>query len=274
MSLPPRTTQSITGKTRLMFIMGDPIDHVVGTAVLNAAWSRLGRDMVTVPLHVRPDDLGRMLDMLRASDNVAGTGITIPHKIAGRAMMDHLTEAAMLAGAVNFVRRNADGTLTGHNVDGTGFLAGLAARGIVLDGRRVALSGAGGVARSIAFAVAGSGARSLTLRNRDMSKAEALARDIAAWTGANGCGVTARQDIGQPEILINATSLGMTETDPLPFTEAEMAQAICLAEVVMTPAETPVMKLAAGRGIATVGGRAMMDPQADLVARFLDGDPA
>jgi len=265
---------AITGKTRVMFIMGEPIAHVVGTAVLNAAWERLGRDLVTVPLHVMPDDLPHMLDTVRKSPSVAGTGITIPHKIAAASLVDRLTAAAAHAGAVNFVRRNADGTLTGHNVDGSGFLAGLAARGIDFAGRTAALAGSGGVARAIAFAAAGSALTSLTIRNRDPGKAEALAADIRAWAGASGCAVSAGDEIGGADILINGTSLGMHEGDPLPFTTDEVAAASVAAEVVMTPAETPFLAIAAGHGCAVVPGRAMLDPQADLVARFLDGDPA
>lgn len=263
----------VTGRTRVMFIMGDPIGHVVGTAVLNRAWEAAGRDMITIPLHVRAADLPHMLDTIRRAPNVAGTGITIPHKIAARKCVEHVTEAARRAGAVNFIRRNADGSLTGHNVDGEGFLAGLAAHDVDPAGRHVLLAGAGGVARAIAFALAGAGAASLTIRNRDKAKAGALASDIAASGTAGTCalGTTPGQS---PEILINATSLGMAEGDPLPFSPPEIGAAMAVAEVVMTPAETPLIAAARDAGCAVVPGRAMMDPQAALVAAFLDGDPA
>lgn len=274
MNLPPATTLRITGKSRIMFIMGDPIDHVIGTALLNAAFAEMQRDLVLVPLHVRPGDLAHMLDTVRKADNMAGTGITIPHKIAARDLVDHLTEAARLAGAVNFVRRNADGTLTGHNVDGAGFLAGLTANGVDLSGQHVAMAGAGGVARPIAFAIAGAGAASLVIRNRDMAKAEALARDVANWSGAAGCKVTARTEIGPADVAINATALGMREDDALPFEAAEVAGCKALAEVVMTPVVTRFLALANATGANAIGGRAMLDPQAELVARLLDGDPA
>ena len=259
----------ITGKTRVMFILGDPISHVVGTAVLNAEWARLGLDLVTVPLHVRPQDLPQALDLMRRTPNVAGSGITIPHKLASVSLVDHLTESARLTGAVNFLRRNPDGTLTGHNVDGAGFMSGLAAHGIDIRGQRVALAGAGGVARAIAFAVVGSGAASLTIRNRDAGKAQALARDINAWSEAT-CPVTAGDD-PDAQVLINGTALGMHEGDALPFPAT--GAATVAAEVVMSPAQTPFLQRAAAAGARTVPGRAMMDPQADLVARFLNGDP-
>lgn len=263
----------ITGRTRVMFIMGDPIGHVVGTAVLNAAWQDAGRDLVTVPLHVLAPDLPHMLDSLRKAPNVAGTGITIPHKIAALSLVDHVTEAARLAGAVNFIRRNPDGSLTGHNIDGAGFLAGLAAHGIDPVGRSVHIAGAGGVARPIAFALAAAGAHRLTIRNRDMAKAEALLADIRASGVAPGCILETTP--GAPaDLLVNATSLGMKETDPMPFDLADIATGAIVAEVVMTPAETPLLAAARARGCTIVPGRAMMDPQAALVAAFLDGTPA
>lgn len=264
----------ITGRTKVMFLIGDPIDHVIGTAVLNAAWARALRDLVTVPLHVRPADLPHALEMIRRAPNVAGTGITIPHKIAAAGLVDRLTEAAAQVGAVNFIRRDADGRLTGHNVDGAGFLAGLRAAGVNPSGRSVALAGAGGVARAIAFALAGAGAGALNIRNRDAAKAERLAADIAAWPGAAGCRPSANAPVGAADILVNGTALGMRADDPPPFAEAETPEGAVVAEVVMTPPLTPLLQAAAARGLSTVPGRAMLDPQAALVARFLDGDPA
>lgn len=274
MTMPAAPNLLITGRTKVMFLIADPVDHVIGTAVLNAAWAAEGRDIVAVPLHVRPADLADALAMIRRAPNVAGTGITIPHKIAAAGLVDRLTEAAAQAGAVNFIRRDADGRLTGHNVDGAGFLAGLGAAGVEVAGRSVALAGAGGVARAIGFALAGAGAGALNIRNRDAAKAERLIADIAAWPGAARCRLSANAPVGAADILINATALGMRAEDPTPFAAAELPDAATVAEVVMAPALTPLLKAAAARGLRTVPGRAMMDPQAALVARFLDGDPA
>ncbi|WP_163851395.1 shikimate dehydrogenase family protein [Pseudooceanicola aestuarii] len=263
----------ITGRTAVLFIMGDPIDHVIGTDVLNRTWVETGRALVTVPLQVRAADLPYMLDMLRRAPNVAGTGITIPHKIAAVALVDHLTDAALQAGAVNFIRRNADGTLTGHNVDGAGFVAGLAAQGVAATGRDVLMLGAGGVGRAIAFAMAGGGARSLTIRNRDVARARALADAIRDSGVAPGCALHVG-DGPTPGLIINATALGMDPDDPLPLPADQIPLGAIVAEVVMTPAITPLLTAAQARNCRIVPGRAMMDPQAGLVGAFLDGTPA
>ena len=274
----PASTLTITGASRVMFIMGDPIDQVIGTATLNAHWADLGRDLVTVPLHTRPEHLAGMLDAIRQSPSLAGTGITIPHKIAALSLVDHMTEAARRVGSVNFIRRNPDGSLTGHNVDGAGFLEGLSAQGIDPAGLSVALAGAGGVARAIAFALVGAGIARLTLSNRNSDKATALAEDLATSAAAAGCAITVHPPGDRipegAELLINATSLGMRASDPLPFAEAQIVEARILAEVVMRPADTAFLARGHALGLTCVPGHAMLAPQADLVARFLDGDTA
>mgnify|MGYP003645220342 CR=1 FL=1 len=272
----PAAPLTITGKSRVMFIMGDPITQVVGTAALNAHWTQSGRDLVTVPLHTQPDDLEHMLGMLRRSKCVAGTGVTVPHKIAAYRLVDRLTTAARQIGSVNFIRRDPDGSLVGHNIDGAGFLAGLKGAGVALQGRSVDLAGAGGVARAIAFALVSAGVRHLVLRNRDSARAEGLARDLHDRSDTSGCDIAVHEaETAKPaDMLVNGTSLGMRAADPLPFTPGEIEGAKILAEVVMTPAETPFLAQGRAAGLTCVPGMAMLTPQADLVARFLDGDPA
>ena len=148
----------ITGKTRIMFILADAVDHIVGSDVLNRAFDDMKLDVAVSPLSIGSDDLAATLDLIRRIGNVAGFGVTIPHKIAAVGLVDELTDAARDIGAVNFVRRNQNGSLTGHNIDGEGFIAGLAAHGVETRDARILQIGAGGVGRAIAFALAGEGA--------------------------------------------------------------------------------------------------------------------
>lgn len=261
----------ITGKTAVMFIIADPIEHVLGTAVLNAHFRRSGQDIVACPLHVRPEDLEATLRVIRRLQNVIGFGVTIPHKISIVAMLDHVTRNAELVGAVNFVRRDPDGRLTGHNVDGEGFVAGLDANGVTVSGMSVLQVGAGGAGRAIAFAVASSGAKKLNIINRTMAKAEELARAVQAAHPA--CDVTVRApDLEDVDLVINATSVGMRPDDPLPLDLAGLGPAAAVAEVIMRPEMTAMLRRAAERGCTTVPGRAMLDHQIALAAAFLTAD--
>lgn len=265
------TVMEITGKTAVMFIIADPIEHVLGTAVFNAHFRRSGQNIVACPLHVRAEDLEATLGVLRRLANVIGFGVTIPHKIPIIAMLDRVTRNGELVGAVNFVRRDSDGRLTGHNVDGEGFVAGLDAHGVTVAGRSVLQVGAGGAGRAIAFAVASSGAGKLNIVNRTMARAEDLARAVQAAHPA--CKVTARPpDLGNVDLVINATSVGMKPDDPLPLDLSGLSPAAVVAEVIMRPEMTTMLRQAAERGCTTVPGRAMLDHQVVLAAAFLTAD--
>ncbi len=261
----------ITGKTKITFILGDPVDHIVGTDILNNAFAARGIDMACSPLRVPPDALGQVFATMRHLGNVAGFGCTIPHKAAALSLVDDVTAEAAEAGAVNYVRRNPDGSLTGHNIDGTGFLAGLASHDVTLSGKRVLQVGAGGVGKAIAFAVAKGGTAELLIANRSIERAEGLAASVRKATGCKTSAVASEamppaEDFG---LVINCTSMGMRAGDSLPFDPSRLMPFTTVAEVIMTPAMTPILEAAAARGCRIVPGRAMMDPQAALVAEFL-----
>ncbi len=261
----------ITGKTKIMFILGDALAHIVGTDLFNQAFAGQGLDVACSALHVSPKSLPTVVEALRHMQNVVGTGVTIPHKIAIVKLVDELTPQARLVGAVNFVRRNPDGSLKGHNIDGTGFLAGLTANQVSVSGKRVLQVGAGGVGRAIAFAVAGDGAAELVIANRDPDKATELAKAIRLAVPACKASGVALGNMPATEgfgLVINCTSLGVKDGDSLPFDPSRLKAETVVAEVVMTPAITPVMAAAQSRGCKVIAGRAMLQPQPALLAEF------
>ena len=262
----------ITGKTRIIFILGDPVAHIVGTDVLNRAFAERGLDMAVSPLQIAPADLDHTFAMLRRIKNVAGFGITIPHKIAAVGLVDELTHAARDIGAVNFVRRNADGSLTGHNVDGAGFMAGLKQHGFSGREAKVLMVGAGGVGRAIGFAVARAGASRLAIANRTPRAAIELGAAIAAAVPGlvpQTYAADALPPLGAFDLVINATALGMEPGDPMPFAPSGLSAEATVAEVVMSPAMTKVLLAAQAKGCRIVPGGAMMAGQPALVADFL-----
>jgi shikimate dehydrogenase len=259
----------ITGRTKVFLLLADPVAHVVGTAIMNAHFAAVGIDFSASPAHVAAADLPTMLAAARIMRNVVGLGITIPHKIAILPLLDEVGARGRAVGAVNFVRREPDGRLVGDNIDGVGFVAGLARRGIDVAGRRVLQAGAGGVGRAIAFALAEAGAAELVIVNRDAGKGAALATAVSAAFPACRARAEAAGDAGAADIVVNATALGMKPGDPLPLDLAGIRPQAVVAEVVMTPAETPVLAEAARHGCRTVPGRAMLDEQMVLLQAFL-----
>lgn len=257
----------ITGKSRIMFILADPVGHVRAPAVLNAYFSSIGVDLAASPLHVAPADLPKVLDAIRSMKNVIGFGVTIPHKIAILDHLDEITEEARQIGAVNFVRKNADGSLTGTNTDGTGFVTGLQKNGVDPAGKRVLQLGAGGAGRAVAFALARAGVSTLRIENRDPARAQNLAAAVAKAFPATE--VSAGPATGQDfDILVNTKSLGMKPDDPLTFDAGLIAKTPVSAEVIMMPPITKLLAEAERSGQKAVPGKAMLDAQMQLVAEF------
>lgn len=270
--LPTPAAREITGHTRLYGILADPIHHVKTPQMLNALMARENIDGVLVPMHVGADGLAALVAGLRALRNLGGVIVTVPHKTAMVDLCDEVTASARAIGAVNTVRRTADGRLIGEMLDGKGFVGGLIAAGLDPRGRSAYLAGAGGAANAIAFALAEAGVSRLTIANRTRAKAQDLADRLAA--ACPGLALT----IGGPdpsghELVVNATSLGLAEGDPLPLDADRLEAAQTVAEIIMQPEETALLKAAAARGCRVHPGRPMLACQLDLMADFLGMRP-
>ncbi|KAA5606617.1 shikimate dehydrogenase [Roseospira marina] len=258
----------ITGTTRVYGVLADPIHHVKTPQVMNALFERHGVNGVLVPLHVRPDGLARALDGLRALANVGGFIATVPHKPAMLDLCDDVTEAARRIGAVNCVRREADGRMVGAMLDGIGFVEGLRSAGIDPKGWRAYVAGAGGAASAMAFALAEAGVSHLTIANRTEAKARALAERVAetypALTLSTDAGTVAGHDL-----VVNGTSVGMAEGDGAPLDTDQLQPNMVVAEAIMQPVMTPLLTAAQARGCRIQPGLPMLESQIVLMARHM-----
>ncbi len=258
----------ITGKTRLYAIIADPISHVRTPEVFNELFSLNCCDAVLVPIQVAPEGLEAVLTAFRTMKNLGGFVTTVPHKTAVAALCDELGDAGRAIGAVNAVRREADGRLIGNMFDGAGFVAGLRSQGYDPAGRRALLIGAGGAAAAIAFALAEAGVASLTVANRTRSKAEEIAVRIAKYFPARPI-MVGNADPTDHDLVINATSLGLRADDPLPIDATMLTPAMTVAEIIMKPETTPLLAAAKARGCTIHYGRHMLDEQVRLIADFI-----
>lgn len=263
----------VSGLTRLLYVLADPVAHVRGPTFLNAHFREHGFDVVAVPLHVVPADLGRVVAAIKTVRNVAGFGVTIPHKIAVIPFLDEITARARIIEAVNFVKRTADGRLIGDNLDAAGFISGLHQRGFSARGRRVLQLGAGGAGRATAFALAEDGASELVVSNRDLAKAEALAAQLSRAFPAMSTRAGA-EPVENFQLVVNSTSLGLGAEDDLPIDVSRLCASTVVYDIVANPPVTALMAAAAARGAATIGGSAMLAAQMDLVSNFVLGNDA
>lgn len=261
----------ISGRTQLCCLLADPVEHVRTPQMFNAHLEARAVDVVVVPLHVARDDLVRVVGALRGIANLRAIIVTVPHKIPIVELCDTLHESAQRVGAVNIIRRERDGRLIGANFDGFGFVAALQASVGRLAGRSVFMAGAGGVARAIAFELARAGAVRLMLHNRSLAKGAALLRDVArAFPATSTAIVTATPP--DCDIAINATSLGLHAGDPLPFSLEPLHGGAAVAEVVMQPLITPLLRAAQARGLRIVTGDGMLTAQLPCWMHFLGFD--
>lgn len=262
-------TGPITGRTRLYGILADPIAHVKAPEVMHALFAEHGIDGVLVPIHVTPDGLAGVLKGLRRIENFGGFIATVPHKSTVLTLCDRVSDHARLVGAVNCVRREADGTMIGDMLDGIGFVAGLKASGFDPSAKRVFLAGAGGAARAIAFALADAGIEALTISNRTQAKADDLVRRVSASYPKIAMQGD-RAAIDEADLIVNATVLGMKSEDALPLDAGRLHSGQTAAEVIMEPATTAFLKKARAKGCRVHGGLPMLQSQIALMARHME----
>ena len=268
---------SITGKTKICGIIGDPIEHSMSPVMHNAAFQALDLDYVYLPFHVRQEELPGAIAGIRAL-NVVGLNVTIPHKEAVIPLLDRLEPLAERMGAVNTIV-NEGGLLTGHNTDAPGFLQALRSKGIDPEGKSILILGAGGASKGISFILAEAGA-SLVILNRTVTRAEELASQIAQYYHRRPEALTLSEEnlargLDGADILVNTTSVGMVpyvNQTPMPANLLNPNLVVC--DIVYNPLETRLLKEAKAAGARTIDGLNMLVWQGALAFEKWTGQKA
>ncbi|MDB5742487.1 MAG: aroE 1 [Polaromonas sp.] len=255
------------GSTRLYVILGDPVAQVMAPVLMNQVFRNCQKDAVMVPMHVHPAELVEVVRGLKRIANLDGMLITVPHKFAVAALVDHVSLAVELAGSANALRREPDGTWSAENFDGHGFLEGLRQAGHEPAGKRIVLIGAGGAGAAIAAALAGCSVAELVIMDVLVDKATRLADGLNA---THACTVHAGNvgDWSQFDIAINATPLGLCADDPMPFDVHRLNPRCVVADIIMKPHETRLVLASAARGLHVHHGIRMLTPQIEMYREF------
>jgi shikimate dehydrogenase len=261
----------ITGATRVYAILADPIHHVKTPQGINSLFQQAGVDAVMVPVHVAPTGLRKFIEGLREMQNFDGCVVTVPHKTAVISLCDALTPEAKHIGAANVLHRTAEGKLIGGMLDGEGFVAGLRSQGHEPKGLSVYLAGAGGAASAIAFALARAGVAKLTISNRSATKVEQLANRLQPLYPQLPVFIGSDDPRGH-DLVVNATSLGLKDTDPLPLNTKLLQSTQLVAEIIMQPVQTALLSAALEKGCPIHYGAPMLSAQIGLMAAFMRGD--
>ncbi|HEY6134999.1 MAG TPA: shikimate dehydrogenase [Rubrivivax sp.] len=258
---------NITGTTRVFVIVGDPVAQVRAPEVYNHLFQRHGVDAVVVPAKVPPAALTAFVHNALLAENFGGLWVTIPHKAAMLKLMSRCDAVAKIAGAVNAVRRHADGSLEGALFDGLGFAKGLDHFGIPVAGRRVLVVGAGGGGQAVAAALAERGAARLAIFNRTAARAADLVRLLAPTYGP-AVTVAPTADPAGYDLVVNCTSQGLKAGDALPFDPERVDRGAVVVDIIMTREPTPLLKACTALGVDAYPGFEMLVQQIPEYLRF------
>ncbi len=252
----------ITGKTKIVGVIGDPIEHSRSPQMHNAAFAELGLNYVYVPFHIRPDDLPTAIEGFKAI-NVVGLNVTLPHKQAVIPFLDEISREVELTGAVNTLTFQ-DGRIKGDNTDGWGFLEGMRETGFELSqGESALVIGAGGSARAVIVALGSIGLETIFVANRTVSKAVKLAECLSDSIGASvhGIGLDDSQledVVNNVALVVNTASVGMDISMPPIIDTDWLRSQTAVYDIVYTPPETRLLLAAAERGCHTIRGLSML----------------
>ena len=269
----------IDGKTKILGVIGDPIEHTFSPAMHNAGLDALKLNYIYLPFHVKPDRLKECIEGAKAM-GIQGLNVTIPHKTNVMKHLDEIDQVASMIGAVNTIQFNyvqdnessnqdngINVTTRGFNTDGYGCVRAIEEKTSIND-KKVTITGAGGAARAVAFQIANSGIDELSILNRNASKAESLAGDlitnleaIGIDIGINAYGIDdLKRELSDSDIFIDTTPIGMypNVNDKAIASVDMLHEDLLVNDIVYTPMETSLIKEAKLANATVVPGYKML----------------
>jgi len=262
----------INAQTKICIIIGDPVEHSLSPIMHNTAYRALHIDnqFVFLASRVSIEDVEQIVKAVRIM-GIRGLTCTIPHKLEVMKYIDKIDPIAQKIGAVNTVV-NDNGVLTGYNTDWIGAVVplenSLGKNGLI--DKNVALIGAGGASRAIAYGVIERGAK-LTIYNRTIETAKILANEL----GAEFASLDQIADVKNANIIINSTNIGMgslANETPVPDKFINRDQVIF--DAVYVPFETLFLKEARAKGATIIHGIEMLLHQGTAQFEYYTNHPA
>ncbi|MCI8484587.1 MAG: shikimate dehydrogenase [Lachnospiraceae bacterium] len=257
----------ITGKTKLTALLGSPVSHSISPQMHNEAFRHLGLDYVYLAFDVKPEYLKETIAGLKAV-GICGFNLTMPLKVHILPLLDELTPAAKLAGAVNTVIVK-DQRLIGHTTDGIGYMRSVLEAGHNIIGKKMTLLGAGGAATAICVQAALDGVASIDMfkrKNDSWDKTEAFCLRTASETGCQirlldiENAALLAESISESAILTNATNVGMSpDISCSPVSNPSiLSKGLIVSDIIYNPRETLLLQQAKAQGCPCFNGMDML----------------
>ena len=251
----------VNGYEFIAAVVGKPIAHSLSPLIHNTAFRQEKLNWSYHAVEVSQNEASECITAVREK-NIRGLSVTMPLKEAVIPYLDGLTETASKLNAVNCVFWDG-GDLIGDNTDGDGFVNALKLQlNEPLNGKTVAIIGAGGAARSIINSLGDNPVKEIIVVNRSNPKAEK-----AAYLGGPNARVGSYGDLTACDIVVNSTPLGMAGTSEeamLPVPVEFLSSTQTVIDLVYNPIETELLRQAKGLGARTFSGLGMLIHQALL----------
>ncbi|TIU42724.1 ThiF family adenylyltransferase [Mesorhizobium sp.] len=268
------TIPNLDGTSRIYAVFGDPIAQVQTPHLVNPIFSAAKTNIFAMPFHVTPENFSATWDAFAVMSNVAGIGVTVPHKVVAAERCATLTATARAVGAVNSIHRGQDGRMHGALFDGVGFIHGLGDGKAALKNARVLMVGAGGAGRAIAYALAEEGVSHLRLMDLDPASI-AFAKDLVnSFAGRDVASGVFPSDGWDYDVVINASPIGIKGGSRFPMPEDSIRSSMLVADIASLAGETELLRAARAAGATISDGNDMLSAQLRLIAGFAAGLPA
>ena len=259
--------ERITGHTELIGLIAYPIRHSASPAMHNEAFAKLGLDYAYLAFEVDNSTLEDTIKGFRAM-KVRGSNVSMPNKTAVIQYLDKLTPAAELSGAVNTII-NDDGVLTGHITDGEGFMMAIKDNDIDVIGKKMTIVGAGGAATAIQIQASLDGVAEISIFNQDDKFFANAQKTVEKINSKTSCKATLykledaeqlKKEIASSVLFVNATGVGMKPLEGQTYMPEKsfLRPELTVVDIVYSPAETALLKMAREVGCKAMNGMGMM----------------
>lgn len=253
----------INGYTRLCGLIGNPVEHTMSPAIHNFLAEKTGYNLAYMPFHV---ETGRLEAAVKGAFalNALGVNVTVPYKSDVIPYLQDIDDLASRIGAVNTLVRTREG-YKGYNTDMPGLLRALKADGVQLDNQNIVILGAGGVARAVAMLFAEENVASITILNRTIERAEAIAEEVNRYKNAQLIRVLPLADYKELSddvkyVVIQTTNVGMyPNTEEAVIEDVAFYQKVSVGyDLIFNPFTTKFMKLVSENGGESYNGLKML----------------
>lgn len=254
----------INSKTYLTGLIGNPVEHSLSPEIHNFMFAETKENGIYLAFKVEKENIKKTLEVMK-SLGIKGFNVTIPHKEEVLSSLDFISEEVKAIKACNTIFNN-DGKLEGYNTDYLGFLKTLEEEGFQIEGKNIAVLGAGGASRAILWALKNNKPSNVDIFNRSLDKAKNLIDEFEIKNSRAFLLTDFKNHSLKYDLIINTTSVGMGELkDQSPIEEnVELKKEVILYDLIYNPSKTKFLEIGASSNLKIINGLDMLLYQAIL----------